>query len=622
MAYSISDAQWEQFKNPNSAYTNTFEGDRSQATENQPFAFPLNSRHNISNLNRNSQLQKLESRVVRGFMRSIVLGGDLAKAFLKDPKATNKNLRLNFQFNPEYIERRVSQSPGAVNPLLQDPAALTQSVPGTAQFNFTMMFNREAEVAQYTEKSNLLGTDVDLTDAFSDPGRVGVMHDLSIFDRIIGQGISKDLIQILTRYTEQQNVALSNSKNEEIKKNALSAEDLSASIGNIGINVGNSAFLNPMPVRIVFSDLFMVEGLVVSSAVAFQKFSQNMIPTICQVNCELYALYVGFAQKDAFLSTNLKTWADDIANTTDANEKKVKTTKDLYSKKLGLVAASFNHRWFDTEPQSDLLSVPNAGTDAAKVLTSSVGNKLAVNPSTYYDSSNSGTYVTVSQWVNEARAKNGKVEIYNGSTNVTGSVQQAFQINQSVAKKGHMPVTFVIKYQIEAKSLPEEIKKIEIINVKLINGTASSPKRTDISISGGFDNKDWKYVSEQNVAGIYQNSNDIGSLQLGTTKPGKYDVYGYSYFKTQVWFYTKPFVSSTDAFVNTQSTKLSYQIRMSGVSKGDDGTELPWSITSSDMTAYFKDDILYYVPNGYTTPFVISTIQSPFGTSTTRPTEQ
>lgn len=613
MAFSIPEDKWTELKNPNSAYTNTFESDRSQATENQPFAFPLNSRHNISNLNRSPKLQPLNSKVVRGFMRSIVLGGDLAKSLLKDPKATNKNLRLNFQFNPEYIERRVQQSTGAVNPLLQNPATLTQPVPGTAQFNFTMLFNRETEVAQYVEKENLLGKDVDLTDAFSDPGRVGVLHDLSIFDRIIGQGISKDLIQILKRYTEQQNVALSNSTNEEIKKNALSAEELATSIGNIGINVGNSAFLNPMPVRIVFSDLFMVEGLVVSSAVAFQKFSQNMIPTICQVNCEVYALYVGFAQKDAFLSTNLATWATDVADTTTDNEKKVSTTKDVYSKKLALVAAGFNQRWFGEEDQSDFLSVPDASTDAAKVLTSSTGNRLAVSPSTYYDSTNSGTYVTVSQWINEARAKDGKVPIYSGSTNVTTNVHQAFEINQRVGKKGHMPVTFVIKYKTDARSLPEEIKKLEIINVRLVNGTGKDAKTTTVVLSGGFDNKDWKFVPENNIQSIYSYSNDIGSLQLGTTKVGDYDVLGYSYFRTQVWFYTKPFEKSTEAFANTQRTKLTYQVKMSGIAKGADGTELPWNATSNEMTAYFKDEILYYVPNDAQTQFVIAAIQNPFG---------
>ena len=83
---------------------------------------------------------------------------------------------------------------------------------------------------------------------------------------------------------------------------------------------------------IVFSDLFMVEGLVVGSAVAFQKFSQDMIPTICQVNCKIYALYVGFAKKKAFLTDNLTSWATDTVKADEAAAAEV--TKE--TNRLGL----------------------------------------------------------------------------------------------------------------------------------------------------------------------------------------------------------------------------------------------------------------------------------------------
>ena len=72
----------------------------------------------------------------------------------------------------------------------------------------------------------------------------------------------------------------------------------------IGANaaLGNSAFLSPMPIRIVFSSLFMVEGFVTSSAVAFQKFSKTMVPTVCTVTLNVQAMYFGFARKKSFLS--------------------------------------------------------------------------------------------------------------------------------------------------------------------------------------------------------------------------------------------------------------------------------------------------------------------------------
>lgn len=286
------------------------------------------------------------TKVRRGFMRSILMGGDIAG--ILNPNGKNPgNLRLNFQFNPEYIERRVSQSPGAVNPLLQAPANLTQAVPGTAQFNFSMMFNREAEVARgeslklgkfTTEtirngKTSVTIPTIDITPAsidaaYGDPSLVGVMHDLAIFDKIIGQGISEELIDVLSSYTnrqiEEQNeqIVAANAAALKLDPNAIATQTQNALPSDFKVtlnkNFGNSAFLNPMPIRIVFSDLFMVEGLVVGSAVAFQKFSQDMIPTICQVNCEVYALYVGFAQKNAFLTDNLTNWAVSTAQATAA----------------------------------------------------------------------------------------------------------------------------------------------------------------------------------------------------------------------------------------------------------------------------------------------------------------
>ena len=303
------------------------EGTRNYERENNAFIFPGPYAKNIAGPS---------AKVRRGFIRSILFGGDVAGVL--NPNGKNPgNLRLNFQFNPEYIERRVQQSPGAVNPLLQAPANLTQAVPGTAQFNFTMMFNREAEVALREDNLNLFATKtvngvplptVEITQesidsAYGDPGQVGVMHDLAIFDKIIGQGISEELIDVLTSYTnrqiEEQNEAIqaANKAAQAADPDAIIKPTQDALPGDFKVtlnkNFGNSAFLNPMPVRIVFSDLFMVEGLVVGSAVAFQKFSQSMIPTICQVNCEVYALYVGFAQKNAFLTDNLTSWAKSTA---------------------------------------------------------------------------------------------------------------------------------------------------------------------------------------------------------------------------------------------------------------------------------------------------------------------
>jgi hypothetical protein len=70
-------------------------------------------------------------------------------------------------------------------------------------------------------------------------------------------------------------------------------------------NFGNSAFLVSMPIRIVFSSLFMVEGYVTATMVTFNKFNANMVPTQCTVGIQMQALYIGFARKDTFLTLTL-----------------------------------------------------------------------------------------------------------------------------------------------------------------------------------------------------------------------------------------------------------------------------------------------------------------------------
>ena len=368
LEWTLDEAKNSDFNN----YATLNEG-RLDSRENDAFAYPGPFTRNIDGTTN----ARLSPKITRGFMRSIIMGKDIADKL--NPGGKNPgNLRLNFQFNPEYIERRVSQSPGAVNPLLQNPANLTQAVPGTAQFNFTMLFNREAEVAQRRKNLNTTGSNITgpasenskatfdinenaINDSLKDPGQVGVMHDLAIFDSIIGQGITSELVDIISTYTRQQVVAQTNNADDD-DENVPVFEDVSFR-ASVTKNFGNSAFLNPMPVRIVFSDLFMVEGLVVGSAVAFQKFSQDMIPTVCQVNVEIYALYVGFAKKTAFLTDNLTSWATDVVTDKAAQAAEVKrVSKEL---KNSLLQLNLGVNVSD----GDKLTVPTPDTIAMKVFT-------------------------------------------------------------------------------------------------------------------------------------------------------------------------------------------------------------------------------------------------------------
>ena len=102
-------------------------------------------------------------------------------------------------------------------------------------------------------------------------------------------------------------------------------------------NFGNSAFLVSLPVRIVFSSLFMVEGFITSTQVTFNKFNPHMVPTQCVVGVTMQALYIGFARKDTYLTLQLAAGmkaADEALEEEAATEAaEVSATKEL-SKKM------------------------------------------------------------------------------------------------------------------------------------------------------------------------------------------------------------------------------------------------------------------------------------------------
>jgi len=459
--------------------------------QNNPFAYPGPFPRNIS-----GPSSRLNPKITRGFMRSILMDETIANKL--NPGGKNPgNLRLNFQFNPEYIERRVSQSPGAVNPLLQNPANLTQAVPGTAQFNFTMMFNREAEVAQ--RRKNLTTTGVvdsrtgtadrletvglNITEnatslALKDPGQVGVMHDLAIFDSIIGQGITSELVDVISAYTRQQVVAQTNNAEEDEDIPVFEDSSFRAAVSK---NFGNSAFLNPMPVRIVFSDLFMVEGLIVGSAVAFQKFSQEMIPTMCQVNCDVYALYVGFAKKTAFLTDNLTSWA--VTTATEQAKTTAEVNKQSKEIKQSLIKLNLSVNSENGEPQS--LSVPNYNSDAMRVLVPNYSsNFYAGNVSNAAD-----RFVTLPQWFNAFAANSASLGIMKNSTGQFVGTD----VFQSYGGNSLLPITLYV-HTTDA----EFSNVVSTFTVTIEDTTTAQNKSTVVSNSGS-----WNKIKDSGEYGLF-----------------------------------------------------------------------------------------------------------------------
>lgn len=357
--------------------------ERKNTLENAPFMWPGPN---------HTEIGGKTTQLVRGFMRSILyqtVGTGTTTAV-----GTSANgIRLNFQFNPEYIQRDVAQSPGAVNPLLQSITNLTQPVPGTAQFNFTITFNREHEVAMRGDAArdsvfNFAENNSNALTLLNDPSMVGVMHDLSVFDKIIGQGISQELVSTLIKFT--QKAAELNTDEENENATVFDPKEYEKGLNK---NIGNSAFLNPLPVRVVFGDLFMVEGFVTGSAVAFQKFSRQMIPTICQINCNLSALYFGFAKKSAFVTDNLEEWYKSELQKDEQNAKDTKKAEQAVANMLQKVQYVFNSSTEGILSEDDYnLDLPDGGSDGMKIWRgTSVGQ--------FYSGNNSG-FMTMPQWFN------------------------------------------------------------------------------------------------------------------------------------------------------------------------------------------------------------------------------
>ena len=382
--------------------------------------------------------QLVSKTLVRGYIRSIIgnTDGFMPSDFIgpmppgqKPPPSPSTNGRLNFQFNPELIVRDVARSDGAINPLLTDPLNLTQPVPGTATFSFSMTLNREAEVAVGAPLREA-GVAADGKNAAKIQG---VMADIVILDSIIGQGISKRTIDTLLRYTQQaiitQNNTIDPADTTTVRGVAPDAVEVTK---NLKANEGNQAFLNPMPVRIVFSKFLMVEGFVTSTAVAFQKFSPDMIPTIAQVNCVVQALYFGFAKEQAFLTDNLKAFGTATPNGTPISQPVVINTA---------ISSALNNLKLKAKIWPNYY-IPNLTT--LKQIGTNISNNKDYNDGRINKQSWAAPVDTnASDDVKWAQGPYGDGEQYPGSNNMTIGFHQVFNIYNTNSFKGLDDINFI-----------------------------------------------------------------------------------------------------------------------------------------------------------------------------------
>ena len=318
-------------------------------TDNQKFIYPRRAVRTISS-DGDVRVKELK----RGYIRNITA---------PENKMGLPTTKCAFQFNPQYLVQSVSQNTTILNFLQQEPGQYAQPIPGNVTFNFDLFFDRSMELNQPTAGVPPVNPEDPWNAA---PEHVGVLHDIGVFFSVIGVGLSEAMKDVARNTLERRLTAEINAQtlaeSEDSTSTVSPEEQLASKMEDadtfLKYNVGNTAFLLPLPVRIVFSSLYIVEGLVKDVTVTFTKFNAAMVPMQATLNILFEAKYIGFAKKDTFFTNVLADYEDqelisspfaDIDIDPDLLKLYVEAIKsDLSTANIALVGNEFANRkeWF------------------------------------------------------------------------------------------------------------------------------------------------------------------------------------------------------------------------------------------------------------------------------------
>lgn len=290
-------------------------------------------------------------KLQRGYMRN--LNTSLGKGAVGTIHSIPQAYRLRFQFNPTSLQQNVEARQDMYLSVLQDPYQLTQPVAASTAFSFELLFDRTHEVMNGGVVANLTDLPGQTTtdNSSGEAADIGVLADLSVLYAIIGQGFTVDTAK------SQFNILKDNARREYERavaqgdptytiatsvaegrgsktiyteksdfgtyfENFLNKSEFLSSQSQEGnVNLGNSAFLVPMPMRIIFSSLYMIDGYVMSTSVMFTKFNTNMVPTQCRVLLNINAVYIGFARDKTFISEAIEKTGNELRQELTAQRK-------------------------------------------------------------------------------------------------------------------------------------------------------------------------------------------------------------------------------------------------------------------------------------------------------------
>ncbi len=252
----------------------------------------------------------------RGYIRSLTSQAGLATIPIK---------KCQFQFNPQNLTQSVSQNTSMLNFLQQDPAQYAQPMMGNVNFTFDLFFDRSMEL---NNAESLAATAINELNPWETghPSQVGVLRDLAALYAVIGQGMAEYQSEYVKQALEQTVTVEANTATDAgDTSSAASGADAISKIPNfLANNMGNSAFLLPMPIRAVFSSLYIVEGLVTDTTVVYTKFNTAYVPMQAAVSITMEAKYIGFAQSRTFLTYVLEERAnEEIRQASVENETKI-----------------------------------------------------------------------------------------------------------------------------------------------------------------------------------------------------------------------------------------------------------------------------------------------------------
>lgn len=290
--------------------------------DNPPFIYPGDTFIDLGSKKRTPQ----RVTVQRGYIRR------LHEFYEKMENApTIFNRQCNFQFQPDTIVRSVAANAYETQYFFnQEPSQLSVPIPGQAGYSFKLLFNREAELVsrKYRVGNTLRSVDVsDLANNLQndpeyfinnnyDPSWVcglGVLADIMVLDAVVGQGFNKEMLTIVAGIA---NAKLANPKpvvddstaDDGDKANTeAETEPVYWTEASLNPNLGNTAFLTPVPVRVVLSKWMIIEGFITSTNVNFHKFTKDYIPSQASVEITMQALYMGFEKKKTMLTEKLPT---------------------------------------------------------------------------------------------------------------------------------------------------------------------------------------------------------------------------------------------------------------------------------------------------------------------------